>query len=165
MKKEKQKSRELTELCARVSQWRKDKGGGRGCPIPEALWQEAARVARLDGVFRTARALGFNYQRLQARSLDASETRDASPTAPAPPAPPTPVLRSCPKKGKHPSRIDLPSTGAPEGSRFVAIPMTPPRTNRSGTVELWGPTGERMRVEVVGDLDVAQLAQMFWRRS
>ena len=51
------RSRELVALSARVAQWRKESGGGRGSRIPEALWEEAVRVAGIVGLYPTARAL------------------------------------------------------------------------------------------------------------
>ena len=60
------KSRELVALCEQLAQWRKHGGGGRGKRIPEAVWQQAAAVARVDGVLATARATRLNLERLQA---------------------------------------------------------------------------------------------------
>jgi hypothetical protein len=59
-------SREAT-LCTQLAQWRKDRGGGRDKRIPEAVWQQAAAVARADGVHATARATRLNYERLNAK--------------------------------------------------------------------------------------------------
>lgn len=59
-------SRELVAARQRVERWRKHHGG-RGSRIPEALWNEAVGVARVVGLWETARALGFNYERLKAR--------------------------------------------------------------------------------------------------
>jgi len=49
-----------------VERWRR-KHGGRGSRIPEELWSEAAKVARAQGVYATARALRLNYERLKDR--------------------------------------------------------------------------------------------------
>jgi hypothetical protein len=41
--------------------------GGRGRPIPAALWEEAVAVARIEGVEVTARALRLDRARLASR--------------------------------------------------------------------------------------------------
>ena len=66
---------DLVEVGRRFAQWRKG-SGGRGSRIPAELWNEAARVARMRGVYATARALRLNYERLKTRvSAGAGETR------------------------------------------------------------------------------------------
>lgn len=42
-------------------------GWGRGSRIPAALWNDAAGVARVRGVYATARALRLNYEGLKTR--------------------------------------------------------------------------------------------------
>ena len=59
-------SRELVAARQRVERWRKDHGG-RGSRIPDDLWNEAAGLARVAGLWTTARALRLNYERLKAR--------------------------------------------------------------------------------------------------
>ena len=48
-----------------LASWRRE-FGGRGRRIPEALWAEAAEVARSGGVVETARALHLDARRLAA---------------------------------------------------------------------------------------------------
>jgi hypothetical protein len=48
-----------------LASWRRQ-FGGRGRRIPEALWAEAAEVARVGGVVETARALRLDARRLAA---------------------------------------------------------------------------------------------------
>jgi len=60
-------SRELVAVRQRVERWRR-KDGGRGSRIPEDLWNEAAGAARVCGVYRTARTLRLNYDRLKTRA-------------------------------------------------------------------------------------------------
>ena len=50
----------------RLTQWRAQHGG-RGIPVPEALWAEVVEVARAEGAGTTARALRLNRSRLEAR--------------------------------------------------------------------------------------------------
>jgi len=135
-------SRELTELCRRVNEWRKREGGGRGSRIPASLWDDAVRVAQVEGLYATARATRFNYERLKDRvaavqgagAMVAGAAEDEA--------------------GRH---------GA--SPRFVAVQVAEPRAGSHATIELVGREGERMRVEVVGDLDLAGLVQTFWRRA
>jgi hypothetical protein len=60
-------SGELMAVQRRVEAWRR-RGGGRGSRIPEELWNEAVEVAQVAGLHATARALGFNYERLKERA-------------------------------------------------------------------------------------------------
>ena len=64
-------SQELVAVRRRVEAWRRG-GGGRGTRIPEELWNEAVEVARVAGVYATARALSFNYERLKERAGQAA---------------------------------------------------------------------------------------------
>jgi hypothetical protein len=56
----------LDQTRARLAQWR-TQHGGRGIPVPEALWAEAVEVARVEGVEATARGLRLDRSRLAAR--------------------------------------------------------------------------------------------------
>jgi hypothetical protein len=51
---------------ARLTQWRAQHGG-RGIPVPEELWAEVVKVARVEGAGTTARVLGLDRARLEAR--------------------------------------------------------------------------------------------------
>ena len=78
-----QVSRELVALQRRIERWRRN-DGGRGSRIPEELWNEAARAARVHGAYATARALRFNYDRLKARAAAVEgEQRSGRSAAPA----------------------------------------------------------------------------------
>jgi hypothetical protein len=165
MGQEKTVSQELTELRARVVDWRKG-GGGRGSRIPEDLWQEAIRVAAMCGLYATAKALHFSYDRLKERCEEggregvvAAEKRRGE------------VVRSGEANGgrgiEARSSEGASSVGGPTdaGSRFVALPMPALQTGSLTTIELAGRTGDRMRVEMTGDIDVASLVQAFWSRQ
>jgi hypothetical protein len=54
----------------RLTQWRAQHGG-RGIPVPEELWAEVVKVARVEGVGTTARALRLDRVRLEARMATA----------------------------------------------------------------------------------------------
>jgi hypothetical protein len=56
----------LAAVRQRLDGWRR-KHGGRGKRIPEALWTEAARVARAEGLSTTARTLGLRVEGLKRR--------------------------------------------------------------------------------------------------
>ena len=55
-------SQELNELRKRVDTWREQQVKRRR--IPEELWDAAAQVAKIDGVWLTARETRFNYDKL-----------------------------------------------------------------------------------------------------
>jgi hypothetical protein len=50
----------------RLTQWRAQHGG-RGIPVPEELWAEVVKVARVEGAGTTARVLRVDRARLEAR--------------------------------------------------------------------------------------------------
>ena len=61
-------SKRLSTALQRVEQWRAFQGGsGRGSRIPEELWNAAVKVARVEGLYATARTLRFDYERLKKR--------------------------------------------------------------------------------------------------
>jgi len=62
---------------ARLTQWRAQHGG-RGIPVPEELWAEVVKVARVEGVGATARALRLDRARLEARMARGTEGGQAS---------------------------------------------------------------------------------------
>jgi hypothetical protein len=135
-----------------VDEWRKREGGGRGKRIPDELWAEAVQVALVDGLHATAEATRFNYERLKQRCKAA---RAAGAVAKA--------------DGGGEKRVDvMPGDEASangSSARFVALAMAAPHRGRQTTVELVGREGERMRVEVAGDVDLVGLVQTFWRRA
>jgi len=69
-------SEAMVEARRHLDCWRREHGG-RGVRIPEGLWEEAAGVARRDGLWKTARALGLEHGRLKARAR-LVEGRDAA---------------------------------------------------------------------------------------
>lgn len=111
-------------------------------------------MAAKAGLYATARATRFNYQRLKEQRERAGATgRKASASS-----------------GEVACLARKQATGEPEVSeratvglnrRFVAVRMpTVPAASRT-SVELVGRHGEQMRVEVSGDVDVIGLAQAF----
>ena len=127
-------SQELIALGERVTSWRKA-AGGRGSRIPDKLWQEAVRVARVDGVYATSRVTRFNYRGLSER-MQKAQAVDRISVRPKPQAPP-----------------------------FVELQMTPCRMDPSPTaIELISRRGDRMRLDVNGSIDVVGLVQAFCGR-
>ena len=162
------RSRELVALSARVAQWRKESGGGRGSRIPEALWEEAVRVARIAGLYPTARALRFSYDRLKERcratggeATPATEDRDVPGGGGALAQRKKPGVAARTDDGQRQSGPG--ASGTAETPRFIALPM--PTERRSITIELAGASGDHLRVEVRGDFDVTDLVQRVWNRA
>ena len=58
--------RDFARMRQRLNDWRGSHN--RGVAFPPALWAAAGRVARRHGVFRTARALGLEYNKLKGMS-------------------------------------------------------------------------------------------------
>ena len=120
----------------RLERWRRN-GGGQGRRIPDELWQEAANVARAEGLYSTSRALGVDYGRLK-KHVASAEVAASKPAAGGQAAAPAFM------------ELDL---GQLQGARAV--------------VELTGRDGCGMRVEIVGAavVDVMALVQTFWCRQ
>jgi hypothetical protein len=59
-------ARDFARMRQRLEDWRGSHN--RRVAFPSALWSAAGRVARRHGVFRTARALGLEYNKLKGKS-------------------------------------------------------------------------------------------------
>ena len=122
-----------------LTSWRR-LHGGRGRPIPEALWSEAADVARAIGVAETARALRLDRRKLAKLAEGGAESVSRSVVEPA-------------------GLVELGGLGLGE-----------PRERRKAVLELVGREGDRVRAEIIGDAGVVvvefvALARAFWSRS
>jgi hypothetical protein len=62
----------MKSLRKRLTRWR-TRHGGKGRRIPEKLWAEAAEVAAVEGVEKTARLLQLDPARLGARVAEAKD--------------------------------------------------------------------------------------------
>jgi hypothetical protein len=145
-------SMELKELGRRVAEWREEHGG-RGSRIPDELWKDAARVARVEGVWGTAKALRFNYEALRDRVRQGGSGG---------------VVVEGPRKiGGSASacavRADVPASGS-VGARFIALEMSQLGGVGRTVIDLVGRQGDRMRVDVAGAVDLAGLVGAFWSR-
>jgi hypothetical protein len=144
-------SGDLQALRRRLDGWRESNDGKRQ-PIPERFWVEAARVARVDGVWATSRALRINYNRIAAcvaRSRDHAKRRRRGATI-------VPL-----SAGQTSDR-----TGAAGESRrqFVALEMGTVAGGAKTVIDLLNGRGDRMRVEVPGSVDVVALCSRLWSR-
>jgi hypothetical protein len=165
-------SSELAKLKDAVSRWR-EAGGGRGTKIPEGLWKEAVRLARIDGVWWTASVLRFKYESLKRRmELDRSGDRERAAGRAAREIPPTAPrarrARTTPRSTTRVARRALPSTEFVELAPLAgASRSAPSSTSTTGTViEVADPAGVRLVVRLAKDtrVDVATLISVFHRR-
>jgi hypothetical protein len=76
------RAKDLEAVCEVFTDWRR-RHGGRGRPIPTALWSEAADVARAAGVAETARALRLDPKRLAKLAEGRAESAPRSVVEPA----------------------------------------------------------------------------------
>lgn len=118
-----------------IERWRKSHGG-RGRRIPEPLWNEAARVARVEGVYETARALRLEVERLKHRmggSRTISEDRGGR---------------------------------AADGAAFVELTGMASLGGGRTVVDLVNRGGEQMRMHLAGasTAELVGLAEAFWSR-
>jgi hypothetical protein len=125
------------------------------------LWEQAVGVARVDELSATARATHLNYDRLKQRSKGQKIAAGVEVGAVA--------VRTVKKASGSKSKVIEPSRGVKsteigrdEGAGFIALQVAPRAPgNTQTTIELTGRHGERMRVEVHGELDVSRLVQAF----
>ena len=62
--------KDVAQLRDRVDHWRKTRR--KRSPMPEALWDEAASLARVHGVYPICRAVRLNYENLRKRAEQAA---------------------------------------------------------------------------------------------
>jgi hypothetical protein len=135
---DKNRGKDLDTMREALATWRRSYGG-RGRPIPAALWSDAADVARASGVAETARALRLDPRKLAKLAEGRAE--------------------GAPRSVVEPARfVELGGFGLGE-----------PREPRTVVVELVGREGDRVRVEVAGGagggVELVALARAFWSRS
>ena len=132
-RKRKEDSAQLIRLKERIARWREQRGG-RGGRIPRELWDAAIAVARRDGVFATAQAIGFNRGRLADRLARESGGGE----------------------GEHGAAAEHEREGG-----FVAVEV--PRPDGAVVVDVMGRHGERMRIEGMGSADASALIDRLWK--
>jgi len=162
MGRERTPSPDLAKLSEAIAKWRAE-GGGRGSKIPEELWNEAVRVGRVDGVWLTAKATRFKYEKLRqliARA-DGSEGTTGEPA------------RASERRGRRRRARKSSSSRAAQrqSGEFVelsAAQLLGATTTTTGTViEVEDKAGVRMTVRLAKEapVDVAQLVAAFRRRG
>lgn len=141
-------SNELKALKADVEEWRKRRG--KRTRIPERFWAEAVRVAAIDGVWAASRATRFRYPELKQRLATAA------------PRPVVALLRTAaqPPAGGRGKGAAHAGSGA-----FVELSMDAIGAGARTVVELMGQSGDRMRIEAAGGVDLAGLARAFFGRD
>jgi len=123
------------KLCS----WR-ERYGGRGRPIPQELWAEAAEVAAVAGVNETARVLGVDRERLARRVAELSSGAS--------------------------SVVALPARRAAASAAFVEVDAQRVLSRGKTVVRLTSRDGEQLEIEVDGGtMDVAAVARAFWERA
>jgi hypothetical protein len=141
-------SQALNELREQVDAWRKKQG--KRTMIPEELWNAAVLVARVDGVWATARATRFNYEKLARLAASVQRPGRAGGKALA-------VIDR--PRGKQPTSV---------GPAFVELAVST-MGGAVGTgrtiIDVMGRQGDRMRIDVGGVMDVVGLVQTLWSRQ
>jgi hypothetical protein len=127
----------LDQTRAWLARWRAQHGG-RGIPVPEALWAEAVEVARVEGIEETARRLRLDRSRLAGRMQATGAAASGEPAG---------------------------EVGA--GSGFVELDAGRLGLSPRTVIRLAGRDGERLEVELGAGaaIDLAALADTFWRRG
>jgi hypothetical protein len=141
-------SAELKALKKKVNEWRKRRD--RRTRIPQELWEEAVRTAEIDGVWARSRATRFNYPELKERLAGARRRRALVPTR---------MVTDRVGDGSDSDGTD----GGREA--FVELCMRSAGDGKRTVVELMRHSGDRMRVEVAGGVDLAGLARAFFGRD
>jgi hypothetical protein len=147
MGQERELSEELAKLTKAVGKWRAARGGGRGTRIPDELWKEAVRVARVDGLWLTAKATRFNYDALKERVARAGGLSEAVRRGRRRRAPAKRRLRSS-KRLREPTFVEL-----------SAPPLYGTASTTGTVVEVEG-GGVRMTVRLGGEAGIEEVARL-----
>jgi hypothetical protein len=132
---DKHRGKDLDTTREALASWRRSYGG-RGRPIPAALWSDAAEVAGANGVAETARALRLDPRKLAKLAEGRAESAPRNVVEPA-------------------GFVELGGFGLGE-----------PREPRTIVLDLMGREGDRVRVEVAGGaVELVTLARAFWSRN
>lgn len=127
---------QLGSVQKRLARWRAEHGG-RGRPIPEALWVAAAAVATAEGVEATARALDVDRARLWRR-----------------------VNRSAP------SAVGAAKASMRSAASFVEVDAERVFSRGQMLVRLTNREGEQLEIALEGGTaDVTAVARAFWGRA
>ncbi len=130
-----EQSARVRKVGERIAQWRGTRE--KRTAMPAGLWAEAVALARREGTFATARALGVNFESLARRVAEERAGADGG--------------------AAHASAFVELSGAQLLGSRATAGPV----------VEICGGDGMRLTIRLGGDtrLDVVAVVQGFCRRG
>lgn len=144
-------STELSALAAKMDDWRR--GREKRTRIPEGLWDEAIQVAKQAGLWATAKATRIHYPDLKERVAKVQARRaDGRPAR----------ARGADGQG---GRGRANGTGLVGPAAFVELPRAAMSPATKTVVEFEGKGGDRMRIEVSGGVDLAELARAFLVRD
>lgn len=136
MAKREARREQLGRVQKRLARWRAQRGG-RGRPIPEALWAAAAEVAAVDGVEATARALDVDRARLSRRV-----------------------------KQSPPRAVGAPNASLAATASFVEVDAERVFSRGQMLVRLTNRDGEHLEIALEGGAaDVTTVARAFWSRT
>lgn len=126
---------QVDEVRSRIEHWRRTRL--KRTAMPEELWNEAASLARVQGIYRTSRALGVSYESLRRRVERG--TRGGSGNG-----------------QRLGSFVEL-------GMAELVVPSS---ASAGVVVELSGADGAKVVVQLAGGngVDVLGLAEAFWGR-
>jgi hypothetical protein len=126
--------KKVEDLRQRLEQWRRThKRRGR---IPETLWAEAAALARLHGVYQTARALRLEYTRLWYWS----------------------------QQQREPAGRAVDESGSARPAEFVELVAG--TAGQPECVIEWESKHGKVTIHLKGSLpDLSELSRAFWRQS
>jgi hypothetical protein len=116
-------AKEMARTRGCLDRWRKTRPVG--VAMPEKLWAAAVKLGRRHGVYRTARALGLEYNKLKRLSQHANHTETATP-------PP----------------------------RFVEVSVPPPTAVAGCRIELTGPRGGNLKIELAAPPSTSLLVEL-----
>jgi hypothetical protein len=122
----------LERLTKRVAVWREQREHPRS-RVPQDLWNEAIAMARIRGVYQTAKAIGFGYSELKARVDNAANVQlEREQTAFI--------------------EVQMPTVPPSVGQARMVVELTSGRGRRM-----------RIEVSDARSMDLGGLAEAFWR--
>jgi hypothetical protein len=129
---------ELGRVEKQLSRWR-ERHGGRGRRLPEALWVAATEVAATAGVNETARVLGVDRERL---------------------------LRRVGARASGGSGVAGPAGTTAASSAFVEVDAQRVFARGKAVIRLSRRDGDQLEIEVEGSaMDAAAVARALWERA
>ena len=141
----------LEQVRRQFDDWRRTRQ--RRTRIPNPLWRAAVEVARVHGVYRTAKTLGINSASLKKRmEQDGAESARAGRGGQGSPVEPA---------------MGMSEASAAAGATFLELPPPPWTAGSECILELEDAGGARMRVclKSLATPDLAALSRSFWEAT